>query len=130
MAPHDLTLVAVLRKSRLCDLRFLPASTVTPSLHTVGMASKREGLSLAGFFQRFPDDAAAEVWFTERRWPDGPECPHCASTNIATVASRKPMPYRCRGCRKHFSVTVGTIVPCQHFCSRFRGFGLRVGSVR
>ena len=72
--------------------------------------TKREGLSLAGFFQRFPDDAAAEAWFTERRWPNGPECPHCGGTNIATVASRKPMPYRCRGCRKHFSVTVGTIM--------------------
>ncbi len=26
------------------------------------------------------------------------------------MANRKPMPYRCRGCRKHFSVTVGTIM--------------------
>ena len=74
------------------------------------MTSKRERLSLAGFFQRFPDDAAAEAWFIERRWPTGSECPHCASTNIATVTSRNPMPYRCRGCRKHFSVTVGTIM--------------------
>ena len=74
------------------------------------MTSKREGLSLAGFFRRFPDDAAAEAWFTERRWPTGPECPHCGGTNVATIASRKPMPYRCRGCRKHFSVTVGTIM--------------------
>ena len=74
------------------------------------MTSKREGLSLAGFFQRFPDDQTAEAWFIERRWPDGPECPQGASTNVATVASRKPMPYRFRGCRKHFSVTVGTIM--------------------
>ena len=72
--------------------------------------TKREGLSLAGFFQRFPTDAAAEAWFIERRWPTGPECPHCASTTIATIANRKPMPYRCRECRKHFSVTVGTIM--------------------
>ena len=71
---------------------------------------KREGLSLAGFFQRFPDDAAAEAWFTERRWPDGVTCPHCGGTNVATVANRKPMPYRCRSCRRHFSVTVGTIM--------------------
>ena len=72
--------------------------------------TKRDGLSLAQFFERFPDDAAAEAWFIERRWPNGPVCPRCDSTNVATVASRKPMPYRCRSCRKHFSVTFGTIM--------------------
>ena len=85
-------------------------STVTPPSHTVGMTTKREGLSLAGFFARYPDDAAAEAQFVAWRWPTGPECPHCGSTNVATIANRKPMPYRCRGCRKHFSVTVGTVM--------------------
>ena len=39
-------------------------------------------------------------------------CPFCASANVATVASRKPQPYRCRerACRKSFSVKTGTLL--------------------
>ena len=44
------------------------------------------------------------------RWPNGPECPHCGGTNIATVKNRNPQPFRCRTCRKHFSVTTKTIM--------------------
>ena len=68
------------------------------------------GMSLAGFFRRYPDNEAAETQFEAWRWPNGPECPHCASKNIETVASRKPMPYRCRGCRKHFSAMSHTVM--------------------
>ena len=32
------------------------------------------------------------------------------STNTAVVKSRKPMPYRCRDCRGHFSVRKGTVM--------------------
>ena len=57
----------------------------------------------------FPDDAAAEKWFEEQRWPNGERfCPECGSVNYAVVANRNPMPYRCRDCRKHFSVRKGT----------------------
>ena len=68
--------------------------------------SFRKGMSLFEIFDLFPDDAAAERWFTETRWPDGPHCPYCGSTNILTGASHKTMPYRCREreCRKRFSV--------------------------
>ncbi|MCQ3808764.1 MAG: transposase [Acidimicrobiia bacterium] len=63
----------------------------------------RNGLSLAGFFRRFGNDAAAEAWFVEHRWPDGSVCPHCASAEGTVVASRRPMPFRCRTCRKHMA---------------------------
>ena len=68
----------------------------------------KTGMSLAGFFRRFPDDEAAEAWFAEHRWPDGPCCGHCGSTSVSVVKSRRPMPYRCRKCRRHFSVKTGT----------------------
>ena len=29
---------------------------------------------------------------------------------VATIASRKPMPFRCKDCRKHFSVKYGTVM--------------------
>ena len=44
------------------------------------------------------------------RWPEGRFCSDCGSTNIVAVASRKPMPYRCRDCRHHFSVRKGTVM--------------------
>ena len=74
--------------------------------HKAPGKSFRKGMSLVEIVELFPDDAAAERWFTETRWPDGPHCPYCASTNILTGASHKTMPYRCREreCRKRFSV--------------------------
>ncbi len=59
----------------------------------------------------FPDDAAAEEWFEAQRWPDDRRfCPDCGSLNYAKVKSCKPMPYRCRDCRRHFSVRKGTVM--------------------
>ena len=74
--------------------------------HKAPGKSFRKGMSLIEIVAMFPDDAAAEHWFTETRWPDGPHCPYCGSTNILTGASHKTMPYRCREreCRKRFSV--------------------------
>ena len=70
----------------------------------------RTGLTFAEFFRRFPDDTAAEAWFESRRWPNGPVCPHCDSVRVTAVASRRPMPYRCKDCRKHFSVMSHTVM--------------------
>ena len=70
----------------------------------------REGLSLRGFFKRFPDDKAAEEWFIKRRWPEEVCCVHCGSTNVQTGAKHPSMPYRCRDCGKRFSVRVGTVM--------------------
>ena len=66
----------------------------------------RKGMSLIEIVDLFPDDAAAERWFTQTRWPDGAHCPYCGSTDILTGAAHKTMPYRCREreCRKRFSV--------------------------
>ena len=70
----------------------------------------RQGLSIAALFRMFPDDATAEQWFTEVRWPDGVHCPKCDSDNIQERATRKPQPYRCRSCRKDFSVKTDTLM--------------------
>lgn len=70
--------------------------------------ARREGISIMELNDLFPDDATAEKWFEAQRWPDGVFCPDCGSTNYAVCKSRKPMPYRCRDCRQHFSVRKGT----------------------
>ena len=70
----------------------------------------RKGISLAQLFRKFPNDAAAEKWFVKMRWKDGVQCPKCGSNNIQVRASRKPQPYRCRSCRKDFSVKTDSIM--------------------
>ena len=58
----------------------------------------------------FPDDATAERWFADQRWPEGLHCPYCGSTNVQSGAKHKTMPYRCREkeCAKRFSVRTKT----------------------
>jgi len=68
----------------------------------------RKGLTIMELFEMFPDDAAAEKWFEEQRWPDGRFCPRCGSLDTYVVASRRPMPYHCRDCKEYFSVRIGT----------------------
>ena len=72
--------------------------------------SEREGLSLPELFAIFPDDATAEKWFEKQRWPNGIACPECGSLRYAVVKNRKPMPYRCKDCRKYFSVRKGMVM--------------------
>ncbi len=73
----------------------------------------RKGISLIEIFRMFPDDATAEKWFTDVRWPDGVHCPHCGSDNVQTGAKHKTMPLRCRNykeCGRKFSVKTETVM--------------------
>ena len=78
--------------------------------HKAPGKSHRKGLTLAALFRMFPDDAAAEKWFAEQRWPSGQHCPYCGSVNVQSGAKHKTMPYRCREkeCAKRFSVRTKT----------------------
>ena len=51
-----------------------------------------------------PDDAAAGKRFVEIRRPNGPHCPHCGPIHVRGGVKHKTMPYRCRSCRKRFSI--------------------------
>ena len=70
----------------------------------------RKGLTLIEAVQRFSDEAAVEQEFIAARWPDGVACPFCASLNVQERPTRKPQPFRCRDCRKDFSVKTGTVM--------------------
>ena len=72
--------------------------------------ANRAGISLAKLFSMFPDDAAAHDWLCSERWPDGVACCYCGSENVQTGAKHKSMPFRCRDCRKRFSVRTGTVM--------------------
>ena len=70
----------------------------------------RKGLTLVEAVQRFSDEAEVERMFIDARWPNGIACPRCESRNVQERASRKPAPFRCRDCRKDFSVKTGTVM--------------------
>ena len=63
------------------------------------------------------DEEMARELLEKVRWPDGPICPHCVVVGghyrvNARKGSRRPvMPgvWKCRDCRKQFTVTVGTV---------------------
>ena len=70
----------------------------------------RKGVTLAELFKMYPDDASAERAFVARRWPNGIACPHCGDMDIQERTAHPEMPYRCRGCKKFFSVKTGTVM--------------------
>ena len=72
----------------------------------------RNGLSLKAILRRFPDDANAEAWFIEQRWPKGICCPYCGSLNVQVGCKHKTMPFRCRErvCARKFSVRTNAVM--------------------
>ena len=71
----------------------------------------RKGMSLVEAVNKFSDEAEAEKWFVETRWPNGVACPFCGSIDdVMERKNRKPQPWRCTACRKDFSVKTNTLM--------------------
>jgi transposase-like protein len=72
--------------------------------------------SLADLDERFTDRLAAAEYLESIRWPNGPVCPHCgeAEKRHYPLKSKTRRLYKCAGCRKQFTVTVGTIFESSH----------------
>ena len=68
------------------------------------------GISVRQLMKMFPDDETSEAWFVENRWPDGIRCAYCESDNVQVGAKHPSMSYRCRQCRKFFSVKTNTVM--------------------
>jgi transposase-like protein len=67
----------------------------------------------------YTDENAARIHFEALLWPNGPTCPHCGNADQKRIAklegkSTRPGVYKCRECRKPFSVTVGTVFERSH----------------
>src|SRR5260370_774025 len=66
---------------------------------------------------QYQTEEAAREYLEYMLWPDGPVCQACGLVNDATKLRREEGTethgrtglYQCRGCRKQFTVTVGTI---------------------
>lgn len=80
-----------------------------------------QNLNLASLAKVFADEDEARSFLEKRRWPNGPVCPRCGSTKAyaltAKEGSKKPVRkgvYCCAGCRKQFTVRIGTIFEDSH----------------
>lgn len=70
----------------------------------------KNDFSILDFFKEFPTEESAREYFENIRWKDGVRCPYCGGVHVSACTGKAPMPYRCRDCRKHFSVRVGSIM--------------------
>jgi transposase-like protein len=57
--------------------------------------------------RQFSDPDACLNFMIELRWPNGVSCPRCQALDPHFISTRKM--WRCNGCKKQFSVKVGTI---------------------
>ncbi len=66
----------------------------------------------------FHDDDKAREHLESLLWPDGPVCPRCGvmGDRITKLQGKSTRPgvYKCKDCRKPFSVTVGTVMERSH----------------
>ena len=66
----------------------------------------------------YNDDDAARVHLETLLWPEGPVCPRCdvKGDRITKLMGKSTRPgvYKCKDCRKPFSVTVGTVMERSH----------------
>ncbi|MBF2734493.1 MAG: IS1595 family transposase [Betaproteobacteria bacterium AqS2] len=71
-------------------------------------------LSAMGFFERFPDEDAARIFIEQCVWEGGePTCPNCESKRHGLWKTRKGH-YRCKDCRKIYSVKNGAVFENSH----------------
>ena len=57
----------------------------------------------------FPDEQSAADWFESLVWPNGERhCPRCGCTETTIAADTSGLPYYCTGCKRSFSVRIGT----------------------
>jgi transposase-like protein len=66
----------------------------------------------------YHDDDAARAHLETLLWPHGPTCPRCGvmEDRITKLqgASTRPGVYKCKDCRKPFTVTIGTVMERSH----------------
>ncbi len=62
----------------------------------------------------YHDDNAAREHLESLLWPAGPNCPRCGVMDDRITKlkgkSTRPGVYKCKDCRKPFTVTVGTVM--------------------
>lgn len=69
-------------------------------------------MNLVQIFKDFPTEEKCIKFLEKKRWKNEVKCPYCESNNTNRLV--KEYRHHCNGCRKSFSVTVGTIFHHTH----------------
>ena len=67
-------------------------------------------ISLRRFEKQIPDEAAAITFAEEAIWQGDPRSVRSGNGNVYRVKNGRPMSHRCRDCKRHFSVRIGTVM--------------------
>jgi transposase-like protein len=64
----------------------------------------------------FHDVNAAREWLEASRWPNGPVCQHCGTSNVLRLSGdgHRPGLFHCRECRGQFTVLTGSVMESSH----------------
>jgi transposase-like protein len=63
----------------------------------------------------FHDEDKALAHLEASRWPNGPACPYCQSTNVTRMGGKTQAGmFMCNGCRDKFSARVGSVMERSH----------------
>lgn len=91
--------------------------------------SRAKSALLARIPKACSDELAAVEFMEEQRWGDSPCCPRCGDTEVSQMKAKDGSRnarflWRCYGCKKQFTVRVGTImedspIPVRHWCLAF-----------
>ena len=73
-------------------------------------AVNQEPRTLVEAVRYFADPENCRRYIHGIKWPDGPCCPDCGSVNVGHVKSRGLYQCREKGCRRQFSLRVGTLL--------------------
>ena len=75
------------------------------------------------------NETAAVEFLEKQRWGNNPACPRCGDTDVAKMHDKdgnrnKRCLWRCHGCKKQFTVKIGTImedsrIPARVWCHAF-----------
>src|ERR1051325_5861780 len=57
----------------------------------------------------YSNEACAVETMAAMRWPDGPKCPHCGSTEVHFLAKYNRWECRNKHAKRQFTVKVGTV---------------------
>lgn len=76
------------------------------------------------------DEVAAVTFIEKQRWGDHPACPRCGDMDVYQMINKDTgerqanFRWRCRGCKKQFTVRISTVfedsrIPLRHWCFAF-----------
>src|SRR5690349_19401240 len=115
-------------------MRIFAESGTIPGMEHGETKSKQHHLTMSPVIRAMPlicsNELAAVEFLEKTRWGDTPACVHCGDTAVfklcdsKTGGRNKRFLWKCRGCKKQFTVRIGTVyeesrIPLRHWCLAF-----------